>query len=265
MNFLKISVEIIFSPLGLTVILIGSGIILGYVRRHARTGRALLICGSLLFLLLLFSPVSEYLVLGLEKGYPPLLNPPGGSGSDRIVVLAGYAEENSGFPVTTNLSKITISSLSEGLRLYRLAPGAKLIVSGGVARKGEKPVAAFMAEFLREMGVPTNDIVIEGNSHNTYENLVEVKKILGSSPFILVAQACDLRRAIAVCRKLNMKSIPAPAGNWVLQYHTNDSVSGEIARFAESFIYPSTENLVRVQWAYHEYVGLVWYRLLGRI
>lgn len=265
MDFLKKSVEIVFSPLGIIVILIGLGIIFSFIKRHSANGRKLLMAGSLIFILLLFSPVSEYLILGLEKGYPPLLKPPANPGSERIVVLAGYAEENSGFPAATNISKITMSSLAEGLRLYRMSSGTKLIMSGGVARKGEKAVAAFMAEFLHEMGVPSQDILIEGNSTTTYENLVEAKKILGSRPFILVAQACDMRRAMAICRKLDMKPIPAPAAHWALQYHTKTGVSDEIARFAGGFVCPSTERFSRAQWAYHEYVGYIWYRLLNRI
>lgn len=129
-----------------------------------------------------------------------------------------------------------------------------------------KPVAASMADFLQQMGVPDENLIIEGHSRNTYENLVEVKKIVGSDRFILVASACDLRRAVAVAHKLKMKPIPAPANIWSLQHHPTDTgFSKRITDFFKSFAYPSTDNLYRIQWAYHEYVGYVWYRLLGRI
>ncbi len=265
MEFLKRSVEIIFSPLGITTILIGAGIVLSCMGRHSRGSRRLLISGGLLFLVLLFSPISGYLMLRLEREYPPLLNPPTSPKMDRIVVLAGYAEEHRGFPVTTNVSKQTISTLSEGLRIYRLLPGAKMIMSGGVVREGEKPVAAAMSEFLQEMGVPVQDVIVEGKSQNTYENLGEVKRIVGSAPFVLVAQACDLRRAVAVARKLHMNPVAAPAGHWALQYHMSSSTPEEILIYLGAFLFPSVENLSRAQWAYHEYVGYLWYRLLGRV
>jgi uncharacterized SAM-binding protein YcdF (DUF218 family) len=184
-----------------------------------------------------------------------MLKPPSSSGIDRIVVLAGYAEENKFFPITTVVSERTIGSISEGLRLYRQLPDAKLIMSGGVVREGERPLAASMSDFLQQMGVPAGDIIVEGNSRNTYENLSEVRKLIGSKPFILVAQACDLRRAMAVARKLDMNPTPAPACYWVLPRHT----------YSEALIYPSTERLRRIQWACHEYVGYIWYKLLGRI
>jgi uncharacterized SAM-binding protein YcdF (DUF218 family) len=265
MEILKKAIELIFSPLGITVILIGTGIALNFTGRHERSGRGFLFAGGLLFLLFLLFPISDYLILQLESDYPPMLNPPSSPKLDRIVVLAGYAEEHIGFPVTALVSEQTIYSMSEGLRLYRLLPGAKIITSGGIVRRGEKPVAATMSEFLQQMGVPQADIIVEGRSRNTYENLVEVRKWVGSSPFILVTQACDLRRAMGVARKLQMHPIAAPACHRELQYYTNKGKREQLHGFLNSFAHPSTDRFKEIQWAYHEYVGYVWYQLLGRI
>jgi uncharacterized SAM-binding protein YcdF (DUF218 family) len=266
METVKGLIEIVFSPLGIMVLLIGVGILLCFFKRHLYVGRRLLICGGLLFLIFLFSPIAEYLILGLEKNYQPLLSPPVSPTIERIVVLAGYGRENPGYPITSNVSEQTLCTMSEGLRLYRLIPGAKLLLSGGVVRQGDRSVAATMADFFRQMGVPTKDLIVEGNSLNTYENLLQVKKIVGSKPFILVALGCDLRRAVAVARKLNMNPIPAPTCLWALPHHSMDMNASEwIADFFTSFAHPSFSNLTRLQWAYHEYAGYVWYRLLGRI
>jgi uncharacterized SAM-binding protein YcdF (DUF218 family) len=246
-------------------ILIASGIILSVTGRNPRGSRRLLFLGGLLFLVCLFSPVSEFLILQLEKDYPPMLVPPSSPKIERIVVLAGYAEEHPGFPITTMVSERTIATMSEGLRLYRLLPGAKMILSGGVVREGERPVAAAMSDWLQQMGVPARDIIVEGQSRNTYENLLEVKKLVGPAPFILVTQACDLRRAMAVAGKLEMHAVAAPACHWTLQYHGSKDLARKAGKYLESFLHPSTENLRRIQWAYHEYVGYVWYRLLERI
>jgi uncharacterized SAM-binding protein YcdF (DUF218 family) len=265
MDILKKAVELIFSPLGITVILIGIGVALNFTGKHARGSRRFLAAGGLLFLALFFLPISDYLILQLEREYPPMLSPPTSPKLDRIVVLAGYAEEHPGFPVTTLVSEQTIYSMSEGLRLYRLLPGAKMIMSGGIVRDGEKPVAAAMSEFLQQMGVPATDIMVEGRSLNTYENLVEVKKLVGSTPFILVAQACDLRRATAVARKLQMQPMAAPSHYWALQYNLNKGMPEILKRYLESVVYLSVGRLEKIQWAYHEYVGYLWYQLLGRI
>lgn len=265
MGFLKNVVELALSPLGLTVLLILSGIGLDFTVKHSKSSRRLLLLGGLLFLVFLISPLSDYMVLGLERGYPPMLMPPSSPKTDTIVILAGYAEEHPGFPVTTLVSEQTIYSLSEGLRLYRLLPGAKLVMSGGVVRDGEKPVAAVMSEFLQQMGVPARDIIVEGRSKNTYENLVEVRKLVGTGPFILVAQACDLRRAMAVAGKLKMQPIAAPSRHQALQYNWNKGTTDVLKRHLELVVYPSVGRLRMIQWAYHEYAGYVWYQLLGRI
>jgi uncharacterized SAM-binding protein YcdF (DUF218 family) len=264
MIIIKNFIEIIFSPLGILVLIMCAGIILSYSKRFRHAGQRLLTSAGILFLIFLFSPLAQYLMLGLERQFPPLLNPPRDRKIERIVVLAGYAEEIPGIPITSVVSVQTIGTLSEGFRLYKLMPGAKLITSGGVVRKGDRSVAASMADFLQQMGAPVEDLIVEGNSHNTYENLVEVRKIVGSDPFILVAQACDLKRAVAVARKLQMQFIPAPACLWAAPHHRPGLGEG-IADFFVSFAHPSVTNLSRIQWAYHEYAGIVWYRITGRI
>jgi uncharacterized SAM-binding protein YcdF (DUF218 family) len=266
MEFWKRTFEIIFSPIGILSILLFSGIILSFAKRHIRAGRRLLICGALLFIVFVFTPLAHYLMWNLEKDFPPLLALPLTPKADRIVILAGYAEEHPGFPITSNVSEQTMANMSEGLRLYRMVPQAKVILSGGVAKTGEKPVAAVMADFVRQLGVPEQNVVVEGNSRDTYQNMIEVKKLIGPVPFILVASACDLRRAVAVSRKLQMNPIPAPAYIRTLQKHpVNSTIADELSLYIENRGYVSLENLSRLQWAYHEYLGYVWYSLLGRI
>jgi uncharacterized SAM-binding protein YcdF (DUF218 family) len=266
MEIIKRSIEILFSPLGIVSLLMIAGIVLWNTKRYSRLARRLLYWGGLLFLIFLFSPLSKYLMLGLEKPFPPLFIPPESPKTERIVILAGYAEVFPGIPVTSMLSRQTLYSLSEGLRLYRLLPGSKIILSGGTLREGEPPIAASMSDFLRQLGVPAEDLITEGNSRNTYENLVEVRKILGSDPFILVASACDLKRAVGVAHRLKMKPVPAPAWIWALQHYPGEMRFFDwVVDFFTWFARPSTDNLFRLQWACHEYAGYVWYRLLGRI
>ncbi len=258
------SIEMVFSPLGIMVIFMILGIIISIAGRHYRFGRRLLLCSGLLFLVYLFSPLSVYLTWILERQFEPLLIPQEASKISRIVVLSGYGEEHPNFPITSNVSAHTIGNITEGLRLYRLIPEAKLITSGGVVRTGDKSVGALMADFLQQMGVPSEDLIVEGNSRNTYENLLMVKELVGKDPFILVAAACDLRRAVAVAKKLQMSPIPAPSIIWTLQNHPKDAdLANQLIGFFKSG--PSLNNLFRLQWAYHEYLGYIWYQLLNRI
>jgi uncharacterized SAM-binding protein YcdF (DUF218 family) len=266
LNALKNMIEALFSPMGIMVLLLVSGIILSLSKKHSTIGRRALICGALLFLIVFLTPLCPFLVCSLERQYPPLLTPPESPKTARIVVLAGYAEEHPEFPITSRLSQTTIGSISEGLRQYRLVPDAKLIFSGGVVRKGEKPVAEVMSEFVQQIGVPASDVIVEGKSRNTYENLLEVNKLIGSDPFILVAQACDMMRAVAVARKLKMKPIPAPSNYYALPGHPEMIPAGApLFRYFRHWDIPSSGNFHRLQWVYHEYLGYLWYRILGRV
>jgi uncharacterized SAM-binding protein YcdF (DUF218 family) len=138
MEIIKKSIELIFSPLGIVSLLMIAGIVLWNTERYSHIARRLLYWGGLLFLIFLFSPLSRYLVLSLERPFPPLTVPPESPKIERIVILAGYAEVFPGIPITSSISEQTIYNLSEGLRLYRLLPESRMILSGGVAHKEEK-------------------------------------------------------------------------------------------------------------------------------
>jgi uncharacterized SAM-binding protein YcdF (DUF218 family) len=266
MEFVKRSTEFIFSPFGMVILLLAAGILFCLIRRYSRSGRRFLFCGSLLFLIFTLSPLAHYLMWNLERQFPPLLKPPATFKIEKMVILAGYAEEGPGIPVTSSVSEQTLASLSEGLRLHRLLPNAKVIVSGGTAEQGKRSVAAVMADLLQELGTPKESLIIEGNSQNTYENMREVKNLVGTAPFILVASGCDMRRAVAVAKKLQMNPIPAPAYIWTLQrQHINWTLADWAANYFKNRGYISLQNIARLQWAYHEYAGYLWYSFLERI
>jgi uncharacterized SAM-binding protein YcdF (DUF218 family) len=266
MDELKRIVEVMISPLGIMTVLLIGGMVFCLSGRHLRQGRRLLVSGALLYLVFTFSPLAEILIRSLERPFQPMLVPPQEPGVDRIVVLSGYGEYHPAFPVTSGLSDETICRLAEGIRLHRLLPGSKVIVSGGVVRKGDKPIAGLMADFLLQLGTRGEDILVESNSRTTYENLVEVRRMVGSNPFILVTSACDLWRASAVARKLGMNPLPAPACIWALQHYPARMDAAQwIPSFFRGFAYPAPARLTRIQWAYHEYLGYLWYRLLDRL
>ena len=113
---------------------------------------------------------------------------------------------------------------------------------------------------------PDKDIVVEGLSTTTYENLLEVKKIIGSEPFILVTSSGELRRAVAVARKLDMTPFPAPAAIWAARYYPAGMSWMQLGwKLLEDVGYPRTDRFSYLQRAYHEYLGYAWYWMLGRV
>ena len=266
MNTLKQLLEACLSPLGIMTLLLAAGSIFMCLRRFSGLGRRLVLAGVALYLVFMFTPLAEICIAGLERPYPPVLRPDASAGIRAVVVLSGYGEDHPSLPATSKLSGETLGRLSEGIRLYRSLPGAKLIVSGGILRPEDPPVARLMAEYARDMGVADADILVEGRSLNTYENLVEIRKMLGDAPVLLVTSACDLWRALAVAHRLDMKPLAAPACIWAATHFPSGMTWAEWAwRLVERSARASADRLVYLQRAQHEYLGYFWYWMLGRV
>jgi uncharacterized SAM-binding protein YcdF (DUF218 family) len=266
MHFLKQVIENAVSPEGLLILLFAVGLLLTLIQRNLKLRNRLFLAGASLYILFTFSPLAEITIGLLERRYPPLLKPKIGMNASTIVVLSGYGEEHLTTPVTSNLSEETVCRLVEGIRLYHQIPNAKLLMSGGSLRKGHPAAALIMAEFVKAMGIPARDILVEGKSQNTYENLVEVRRLLGPKPFLLVTSAYHLPRAMAIARRLQMEAVAAPAMIWTRQHFPPDMHWFEWSlKILQSFSTPSQARLIYLQRACHELIGYRWYQLLGRL
>ena len=253
-----------FSPVGLITILLISGMLVTFLSSKKRIGRVLVYAGAGLYLLLSMTPIAEVMYSRLEHAHPPMLE--ADTRASMVVVLSGYGEGLSFLPVTSQLNVEAVARMAEGLRIYREIPDARILMSGGQVRFGDVPISMIMAEFARTMGVPADDILVEDRSSTTYENLFEVKKLIGSEPFILVTSSVSMRRAMGVAEKLGMSAIPAPAAIWASRYYTADLSAWEsIRKFVGDIGHPKNRRIEYLQRVYHEHLGYLWYRARGWI
>ena len=263
MTSLKDILEACLSPVGILTLLISSGFLVALIRRQSRVGSRLVYGGAALYLVILLTPLAEVLYSYLERFHPPMLK--ADESVRDVVVLSGYGEDMPFLPITSKLSVDMIARMAEGIRLFREIPKARLIVSGGLVRPRDPPIAQLMADFAKAMGVSGENIIVEGSSKTTYENLVEVKKIVGSRPFILVTSSAELRRAVAVARKLEMAPLPAPAAIWASRYYPAGMSASQWAWKIFEDTGPNANRLGYLQRACHEYIGYFWYWVLGRV
>jgi uncharacterized SAM-binding protein YcdF (DUF218 family) len=232
-----------------------------------RIGKYLLVLGIISYLAFSSSPVSMALLGRLENRYPPLLNTKGVEEVDTIVLLTGAAWEDPRLPLTSWVGETSVSRLLEAIRLFHLIPDARVVISGGPLDTDERdvPVSRIVGELASAMGIPGERIMLETNSTNTYGNGVEIKKIVGSKPFVLVTSASHLPRAIAVFQKLGLSPIPAPADFRVTRNKSRSfSSTGELLKEMISAL-PSSTNLAHSERAFHEYAGFIWYWVRGWI
>jgi uncharacterized SAM-binding protein YcdF (DUF218 family) len=232
-----------------------------------RIGKYLLALGIILYFAFSSSPLSMALLGRLENRYPPLLHMEGVRDVDTIVLLTGAAWEDPHLPLTSWVGGTTVSRLLEAIRLFHLIPDARVVISGGPLNRDERniSVSRIVGDLAGSMGIPGEKILLETNSTNTYENGVEIKKLLGGKPFVLVTSASHLPRAIAVFQKLGLSPIPAPADFRVIRNKPHSlPVAGGVLKEMISAL-PSSSNLAQSEWALHEYAGFIWYWVRGWI
>lgn len=172
-----------------------------------------------------------------------------------IVVLGGGINYN----IPGKDGELSKASLERLVRGYRLQDklGSSIIYSGGVA-VGQTGVseADIAQNWLQEMGVPENKIIKEDQARTTYENGVYIKKWMKNNDInniYLVTSALHMPRSSAVFSNLNINFIPVISG-----YSYNHKLSWLDYLPNRSAL---TANLAAI----HEWLGLIWYKLNGRI
>ena len=115
-----------------------------------------------------------------------------------------------------------------------------------------------MRDCLLTMGVDNDDILLEQQSRDTYENVVETKKLLAEQEqirrILLVTDAVHMSRALKCFHNAPFE-ITAAATN----YHANGLWITPV-----TFV-PSAEAVTTNQAVFHELIGVLWYRWRGKI
>jgi uncharacterized SAM-binding protein YcdF (DUF218 family) len=119
-----------------------------------------------------------------------------------------------------------------------------------------KAEAFYSADILESWGVPTDAIIVETNSRNTYENARQTKKILQTreiDTILLVTSAFHMPRALATFRHVGPRVLPSPSGYSMASYKKPVLLEW----------WPTLGNLAKAQALVHENLGILIYRLRG--
>lgn len=241
------------------------GIILVW-RHRRRSGLWVLVGALMVYVLLSLDPIANGLAWTLERRYGvPSMITEHHRDAAAIVILAGGATEPDGRRDVGELSGASWRRLWRGIATYRELDGVvPIIYSGGSGDPFH--VASHEAELARSYalwvaGIPEDGLLIETASRTTYENGVAVVRMIRErSPNIttpkvlLVTSAWHMRRAVAVFENLGMDVVPVPA-----------DFAHRASRVTPLSILPSADAFSSSVTSIHEWVGIVGYRLLGRI
>jgi uncharacterized SAM-binding protein YcdF (DUF218 family) len=201
-------------------------------RNKAQKAKKYLIISILWTILMGWAPFSDAMLRPLESSYKRLEYVP--KDVKHVLLLGGDRKRRAW----------------EVLRLYHQRPDLTIITSG-YSLHGGLSDARKTANLLIESGIPEKSILLQEQSKTTYEEVQDIQELIGKAPFILVTSAYHMPRSMKLFQKAGLKPISAPTD-------FNMEESG-VMTMLQSHKLEDTEH------AWHEYLGMVLYRLQGKI
>lgn len=257
--WLKKAATLPFLPLYFTLLVGLAGLLALAVARRRRGGIILI---SIAFgVLLTFSneAVATVLLRRLQQKYPAI--PEAHNVAElrqdvaectAIVVLGGGHADAPSRARVNQLSSASMSRIGEAVRLSRLLPHAKFIVSGhhieGLSH------AQVLGEAAVSLGVDPARIVRMDDPRDTEDEINDLFERVGKSPVALVTSAWHMPRAIQLCRAIGVNAVPCPA-DFMMD-------SGEDGRL--HFFGWNLESLEGSTKAIRENLGALWLKLRGK-
>jgi uncharacterized SAM-binding protein YcdF (DUF218 family) len=225
-------------------------------RRQAQA-RWVLLLAIALFFILGIRPTGKALIGVLETRYPPPTSLEM-QGHDAVVVLAGGIKRQPPSGAPTLLGTYSLDRLICGVMMFKEGVAPLLVMTGGTGDPSQKSPAEAeeMRKFAIWLGVPPSSVLSESGSRITAESAVELRRTLPHlQRILLVTSAYHLPRATAAFRKQGFAQVtPVPCG--YESYGTD---------FTWEDLVPSNQGFRVFEAAIHEYVGIVVYRILGRL
>ena len=247
-------------PLPFCLTLLVVGLWLTRSAKRARFGRALLIAATALLLLTSNKVVSQWLIGPLETRYPAIPELPAGAPPPPalaacrfVVVLGGGHSDAPGLASTQKLSDSALGRITEGVRLLRVLPTARLVISGPAV--GPNPShATVLAQAAESLGIARDRVIYIDTARDTEDESNAVKKLTGDAPVALVTSAWHMPRAAALFHHAGVNALPCPA----------DFKGKPNADFRWDDLNWDTPSLERSTCAVRERIGYLWIWLRGK-
>jgi uncharacterized SAM-binding protein YcdF (DUF218 family) len=250
LGYLLQPIVLLYAALGLAI--------LRFWWKHPEVRRGLRGLLLLYALLPLFAlPATEHLLLAALETQ----NPPSGvipTSADAIVVLSGDVFQPDVMRPEAEPGPSTLYRCLHAADLYR-TKRLPMILTGATSDpdSGEVGCAPVMRELLIKLGVDPSDVIVENNSFSTYENAIACRKIIEEKNFrqvVLVTDASHMPRAVRCFRAQGIDVVASGC-----QYRSSHLVAQLPAAL------PGIDAAKMVQRSCHEWGGIVWYWLRGRI
>lgn len=209
------------------------------------------ICTALLFVGS-YSPLANRYINQLEAQIPSYRHN-SEQPISHISVLGSWHQSDRAQPLTSQVDPHGVIRLTEGIRIYRLNPGSKLIFTGF---KGTNEDIVTYPVKLRELavalGVPEQDIVVLDGPKDTVEEAQLIAESFPDARLALVTSAPHMPRALGLFRGAGLDPVPAPT------QHMGKQVKSW-------WVFPNARTLAKSEFWLHEWLGYQWAKLMGQI
>ena len=228
------------------------------LRRWPRAGRRLVGMALAVLVLMAWKPLPEAIIRQLESRYPEMAPNAKLEGYVGVVVLGGATE--SGRTQMAHVQPMlndAAERMTGTVAVLRANPQLRVLFTGGEgALMGVGQSEAERAKmFFDSLGLSGPQVQYESASRNTYENAVLTAKLQGVDPtqrWLLVTSAWHMPRSMATFAKAGWNVTAYP-----VDFRTGDS--------SDWLDFSMAGGAVEWQLALHELVGLLAYKLTGRL
>ncbi len=243
----KLVSRLLFPAPVIAIVLLVGVLLLWFSKRRQKLGKILVSVSLVLFLLGTNGTVVAYICAPLDRMYDAYGVTDNPVPVDYVVVLGGGHSDDETLSPMGKLATETAVRVAEGIRVYLMNPGSKLVLAGGTVWE-PTPEAVNMQAMAIALGVPEEDIILETESRDTDDQARLIGAIVGDSPFALVTSGLHMVRSMKLFEAQGLDPIPAP---------TAQRVKGG-GGFDPTGLYPDASKLADLRIAVYEYIGLAW-------
>lgn len=248
-------------PIGLMTVLLVAALIL--IRRPRWSGTIIAVALAVILI-----SGNRWVAVSLTRSLEWRYLPPEEIPTGEVIVVLGGGTHGADFPRSTVEVNGAADRILYAMRLYQQGAAPYLLLSGGyIEWLNDSPVspAEDMAEIMTTFGIPEENIWLQPNSQNTYEDALYCAEILrerGINRVLLVTSAQHMPRSVALFEKQGLAVVPLPTDYTVTERTWQELTQPTLQSLLITLV-PNVGNISMTTSALKEYIGTWMYGLQG--
>lgn len=240
---------LMMNPVALLYLLLLAGSVF-FVFNRKKTGKTIMWIAMVWFIIITTPFLPELMINSLESKYSQLSDSSITKihGPVDIMILGGGHSDNKNLTPNNQLSATALCRLVEGIRIHRLIPGSRLVLSG-YKGKSELPQALVQYRTAIILGIDTCSMEMQATPSNTrMEAEVYARNYGTKNNLIIVTSARHMPRAMMHFQNHGITPVAAPS----------DFILKNGIFYNPKKWLPSSDYISKMKMAIHEYVGIIW-------